>query len=119
MAQDMKHSEGKEHSFAVKELDKFHDMLRPLFHESLEKGDFDAIRMGIDSLYQRAVAIEKSKLPKKFSGKKSQFQKSAKQLVAQLSFMKKNKSTMDNEKLKSKFEEMHNKFESLAELLNN
>lgn len=109
--------EGKKHSFALKELDVFHDALHPLVHESYPDGDFETIRAGLEDLLVRAEAIQKAKLPKKLAGRKKEFQKQSKELVGQLHEMIGMKDVVDDETLGVKFNDMHETFETLVNLL--
>ncbi len=109
--------EGMKHSFALKELDAFHDALHPLVHESYPDGDFDTIRAGLENLLDKAKAIEKAKIPKKLAGRRKEFQKQSKELVAQLNEMIEIKDVVDDEMLGTKFNDMHETFESLVHLL--
>ena len=109
--------EGMKHSFALKELDIFHDALHPLVHESYPKGGFDTIRANLENILDKAKAIEKAKLPKKFAGRKKEFQKRSKELVTQLTEMIEIKDIVDDDTLGMKFNDMHETFESLVHLL--
>jgi len=109
--------EAMKHSFALKELGIFHDALHPLVHESYPDGDFDTIRAGLESLLEKAKAIEKAKLPKKLVGRKKEFQKQSKELVAQLTEMIEIKEIVDDETLGTKFNDMHETFETLMHLV--
>ena len=109
--------EAMRHSFALKELGVFHDALHPLVHESYPEGDFDTIRAGLESLLEKAKAIEKAKLPKKLVGRKKEFQKQSKELVTQLTEMIEIKDIVDDETLGMKFNDMHETFETLVHLV--
>ncbi len=118
-AQEKQHDEqgGMKHSFALKELDVFHDALHPLVHESYPEGDFDTIRAGLENLLDKAKAIEKARLPKKLAGRKKGFLKQSKELVTQLTEMIEIKDVVDNDILGMKFNDMHETFEGLVQLL--
>lgn len=118
-AQEKQHGEqeGMKHSFALKELDVFHDALHPLVHESYPEGDFDTIRAGLENLLDKAKAIEKARLPKKLAGRKKGFLKQSKELVTQLTEMIEIKDVVDDDILGMKFNDMHETFEGLVQLL--
>ena len=50
--------------FGVKEYDAFHDVLHPLEHEALPKGDFARIRSQAKELTERGDAIVRLGVPK-------------------------------------------------------
>jgi hypothetical protein len=106
-----------EHGFALKELTAFHNVLHPLVHESLPGNDFPAIRKGLDELLDKAMAIGKAKLPKKLQGRSKEFKKKSSELVMQLKEMVETKDKVDDATIEKQFNEMHETFESLAELL--
>lgn len=118
-AQEKQHGEqeGMKHSFALIELDVFHDALHPLVHESYPEGDFDTIRAGLENLLDKAKAIEKARLPKKLAGRKKGFLKQSKELVTQLTEMIEIKDVVDDDILGMKFNDMHETFEGLVQLL--
>lgn len=118
-AQEKQHGEqeGMKHSFALKELDVFHDALHPLVHESYPEGDFDTIRAGLENLLDKAKAIEKARLPKKLAGRKKGFLKQSKELVTQLIEMIEIMGVVDDDILGTKFNDMHETFEGLVQLL--
>ena len=104
------------HSFAVKELKAFHDILHPLVHDALPKSDFGRIKKGLDKLLQKAIAIQKAKLPKELAGRKEEFKNTSNNLVTQLQDMVAMKDKVDDETLEKTFNEMHDTFEQLAEI---
>lgn len=104
----------KGHHFAIKELDRFHDVLHPLVHDALPDNDFDTIRKNLDALMQEAEAIVNAALPEKYEAKKREFGVLAEALVNQLAGLK---ETADDEELAMKFEERHGTFEQMAGML--
>ncbi len=106
-----------EPDFPLKEMAVFHHILHPLVHDALPKGDFAAIRARLDTLLAEANAIHKAKLPKKFAGRKQEFDNGSKELVSQLTDMVAMKDIVDEATMEKLFNDMHESFESLAELL--
>ena len=109
--------EAKPHEFALKELDIFHEALHPLVHEALPNKDYTAIRAGLEDLLTKAKAIEKARLPRKFASRRKEFQKQSKLLVSQLADMNEVKDKVDGDTLGKKFNDMHETFETLVELV--
>jgi hypothetical protein len=107
----------KLHEFALKELDIFHDALHPLVHEALPNNDYTTIRAGLQDLLTKAKAIEKARLPRKFASRRKEFQKQSKLLVSQLADMNEVKNKIDGDTLGKKFNDMHETFETLVELV--
>ncbi len=57
------HGEGNKHGLSVKQYEDFHDVLHPLEHEALPKGDFARIRSQAALLGKRGNAIVKLGVP--------------------------------------------------------
>lgn len=119
LAQEQKQQDEKksEPGFPLKEMGVFHRILHPLVHDALPNGDFGAIRGKLDTLLAQAKAIQKAKLPKKFTGRKEEFDKKSKELVSNLTDMVSMKDIVDEATMEKLFNDMHETFESLAELL--
>ena len=115
-AQEQKEKKS-ETDFPIREMAVFHHILHPLVHDALPKGDFGAIREKLDTLLAEANAIHKAKLPKKFAGRKEEFDNGSKKLVSQLTDMVAMKDIVDEATMEKLFNDMHESFESLAELL--
>jgi hypothetical protein len=114
-----KKEEGKksEPAFALKEMNVFHKILHPLVHDALPNNDFAAIRSNLDTLLAEAKAIQQAKLPKKFAGRKEEFEKQTEELVSQLTDLVSMKDIVDDATLEKLFNDMHESFESLGEIL--
>lgn len=115
-----KPAEAKEqasHKLPLKQLEVFHDVLHPLVHDAYPNNDFDAIREKLDVLLEKAMAIDKAKLPRKYSGVKTEFKKQSALLVTQLEGMVKAASKIDDEFLGVQFVEMHETFERMIGIL--
>lgn len=116
--EQMKHDEKKSgHKFALKELKVFHDVLHPLFHDALPRGDFSTIRSKLHELHKDAVAIQKAKLPKKLAGRQKEFDNKSAVLVSLLGDMVSMKDIVDDATIEKMFNDMHEAFEGLAELM--
>jgi hypothetical protein len=117
-AEEQKQAEKKsEPAFAIKEMNVFHKILHPLVHDALPKEDFAAIRGKLDTLLAEAKAIQHAKLPKKFAGRKDEFEKQSAELVSQLADLVSMKDIVDDATLEKLFNDMHESFESLGEIL--
>ena len=106
-----------EHRFALKELQVFHDVLYPLVHEALPKSDFDRIKRNLGRLLRRATAIQKVKLPMELAGRKEGFEAKSNELVTQLQDLVGMKDAVDDRTLEKAFNEMHETFEQLVEIV--
>ncbi len=116
--EQMKHDKKKsDHKFALKELKVFHDVLHPLYHNALPKGDFSAIRNKLNELHMDAIAIQKAKLPKKLAGRQKEFDNKSAAIVFLLGDMVSMKDKVDDATIEKMFNDMHEAFESLAELM--
>jgi len=104
--------------FGIKEYDAFHDVLHPLEHEALPKGDFARIRSQAKELITRGDAIVKLGVPgeikaEKTEGFKKQLDGFAKALVK---FGVDAESGTDAD-LKTSFSAAHDLFEALAHMI--
>ena len=104
--------------FGVKEYDAFHDLLHPLEHEALPKGDFAKIRADAKELSKRGDAIVKLGVPKGIKAEgvetfKKNLDGFAKALVK---FSADAESGADAD-LKTSFDAVHDLFEELAHTL--
>ena len=113
--QDKMKDEGK-HGFTMKQVKAFHDVLHPLVHDALPKGDFAKIRNTLDKLLVKATAIQNAKLPKALAGRKQEFDDACNTLVTQLEEMNAMKDKVDDDTLEKSFNEMHDTFEQLAQI---
>lgn len=117
-AQEQKQEAKKsEPAFALKEMNVFHKMLHPLVHDALPNSDFTAIRSKLDTLLAEGKAIRQAKLPKKFAGRKEEFEKQSEELVSELKDLVSMKDIVDDATLEKLFNDMHESFESLGEIL--
>jgi len=60
---------------SIAEIDSFHEILQPLWHEATPNQDYDAIKAAIPELKLRAEAIVKSELPEKYKFLEEEFHK--------------------------------------------
>ena len=107
-----------QHSFGVKDYDKFHDVLHPLEHEALPKNDFATIRRRSSELVKLGQAITKLGVP---NGTKAEhrddFEKELKKFSAALKTFRKNAKSGTDEQLKTSYSAVHDSFEMLAGML--
>jgi hypothetical protein len=106
-----------DHGFTLKELDTFHEILHPLVHESYPKGDYATICSHLDTLLQSAMALEKAKLPKRLKGVRKEFVAQSKVLTGEVKELLTLSDKVDDTIFGEKFNDMHETFEHLAELL--
>ena len=104
--------------FGVKEYDAFHDVLHPLEHEALPKGDFARIRSQAKELTKRGDAIVKLGVPKGIKEEKvEEFKKGLDAFAKALAkFSADAKSGADSD-LKISYSAVHDLFEELAHSL--
>lgn len=108
----------RKHSFGFKEYDAFHDVLHPLEHEALPKGDFAKIRSDAKELIKHGDAIVKLGVPRGTRAEnveefKKQLDEFAKALVK---FGADAESGTDAD-LKASYSSVHDLFEELARML--
>ena len=101
----------------VKEVQAFHKLLHPLVHDALPKGDFAKIRENLEKLLKGATAIQEAQIPKKLAGRQKEATDAANELVSQLTDMVSTKDKIDDATLEKLFNDMHEKYEQLAEIV--
>jgi hypothetical protein len=107
-----------QHGFSVKEYESFHDVLHPLEHEALPKGDFKRIRSQASLLVKRGNAIIKLGVPSGTSDdKREEFVKELDSFRRALAKFKADAKTGTNDQLKTSYSSVHDSFEMLAGML--
>jgi hypothetical protein len=112
------HEEGKKHGLRVKQYESFHEVLHPLEHEALPKGDFARIRSQSALLRKRGSAIVKLGVPggvaaenrKDFAAELNKFREA-------LAAFKTDAKKGTDDQLKSSYSAVHDSFEMLAGML--
>jgi hypothetical protein len=104
--------------FSVKEYEEFHDVLHPLEHEALPKGDFKTIRAQAAELARRGEAILKLGVP---AGVKKEhtdeFKEGLKKFSDALTRFRQDAGAGTDAELKESYSAVHDSFEMLAALL--
>jgi len=101
--------------FGIKEYDAFHDVLHPLEHEALPKGDFAKIRSQAKELSERGDAIVKLGVPKAIKAEQTEaFKKHLDEFAAALVKFSSDAESGTDADLKTSFSSVHDLFEELA-----
>ncbi|HEX8745748.1 MAG TPA: hypothetical protein VF717_01020 [Pyrinomonadaceae bacterium] len=104
--------------FSVREYEEFHDVLHPLEHEALPKGDFKTIRAQAAELARRGEAIMKLGVP---AGVKKEhadeFKEGLDKFYGALKRFKQDAGAGTDAELKESYSAVHDSFEMLAALL--
>jgi len=104
--------------FSVREYEEFHDVLHPLEHEALPKGDFKTIRAQAGELSRRGDAIVKLGVP---GGVKKEhadeFKEGLKKFAVALNKFREDASAGTDARLRESYSAVHDSFEMLASLL--
>ena len=104
--------------FGVKEYDAFHDVLHPLEHEALPKGDFARIRAQAKELTKRGEAIVKLGVPNGIKAEKTeQFKKQLDEFSKALVKFSADAESGADADLKTSYSAVHDLFEDLAHML--
>ena len=104
--------------FGVKEYDAFHDVLHPLEHEALPKGDFARIRSQAKELAKRGDAIVKLGVPKGIPAEKTEhFNKQLDEFAKALVKFSADAESGTDADLKTSYSAVHDLFEVLAHML--
>lgn len=104
--------------FGVKEYDAFHDLLHPLEHEAVPKGDFARIRSDAKELTKRGDAVTKLGVPKGIKAEKvEEFKKTLNNFASALVKFSSDAESGTDADLKTSFGAVHDLFEELAHSL--
>lgn len=105
-------------SFSVKEYEEFHDVLHPLEHEALPKGDFKRIRAEAHALMRLGEAIVKLGVPKGVKQEhEAEFRLELKKFSDALQKFMADAEHGTDAQLKESYSAVHDSFEMLAALL--
>ena len=111
-------SHKKEHGFAVKQYEAFHDVLHPLEHEALPNKDFQRIRAQSALLNKRGRAIVNLGVPHGTSDEnKKEFGVELKKFSQALTKFRTDARRGTNEQLAKSYSAVHDSFEMLAGML--
>jgi hypothetical protein len=102
--------------FGIKEYELFHDVLSPLQHEALPKGDFRRIRSMANELVTRGRAIVKLAVPEAPKTERRKFTNARRKFNLALARFKADAKRNNDTKLKKSFTAVHDSFEELADL---
>jgi heme oxygenase len=97
----------------VKELENFHLVLYPLWHEALPKKDFKAIIACAPTLQEKMDTLMKVDFPEKFKENVPQFIEKRKALKASVEELIKACNKKDNKKIEEKLDKMHTAYMEL------
>jgi hypothetical protein len=104
--------------FGIKEYDAFHDVLHPLEHEALPKGNFAEIRKQAKELITRGDAIVKLGVPGGIKAeKKEEFKKNLDGFAKALVKFGAHAESGTDADVKTSFSSVHDLFEELAHML--
>ena len=104
--------------FGIKEYDAFHDVLHPLQHEALPKGDFARIRSQAKELSARGEAIVKLGVPGEIKTEKvEEFKKNLDAFGKALVKFGADAESGTDADLKTSYSAVHDLFEDLAHML--
>jgi hypothetical protein len=97
----------------VKELESFHLVLYPLWHEALPNKDFKAIISAAPALQEKVDTLMNVQLPEKLKEIAPQFIEKRKALKASVEELIKACNKKDNKKIEEKLDKMHTAYQSL------
>ena len=104
--------------FSVKAYDEFHEVLHPLQHEALPKGDFATIRARSMELVKYGKALVKVGVPKTVpSDRVADFKKRLATFNKTLTQFGRDAKSGTDAKLKTSYSAVHEQFEALADLV--
>jgi hypothetical protein len=107
-----------EHEFSVKEYNEFHEVLHPLQHDALPKGDFATIRARSGELIKHGKKIVKLGVPRGTRTEKiADFKVGLTKFNKALAKFRTDAKSGTDEQLKVSYSAVHDTFEELADRL--
>ena len=107
-----------QHGFSVKQYEEFHEVLHPLEHEALPKGDYRRIRSNSSVLVKHGREIVKYGVPAGTAeDQQAEFKKELDKFNKALSQFQKHARRGSNAQLKTSYSAVHDSFEMLASML--
>lgn len=107
-----------QHGFSVPQYEQFHDVLHPLEHDALPKGDYNRIRSQAAELVKLGKAIVAVGVPAGTKDEqKDEFAKELKKFDKALAKFSSDAKKKSDVKLKTSYSAVHDSFEMLAGML--
>ncbi len=100
----------------LKEVDHFHKLLYVIYHTYLPEKDYDKILSVSTDLTERAMAITKAELPKRFEVKKEKIDLAANELITAAKHLSEMKENSKGNDIEACVEKVHTKYQSLEEI---
>jgi len=100
----------------IKELEDFHLVLYPLWHQAMPKKDYQGIKEAIPSLQAKMDALMKAQLREKFKGIETQFVEKRDKLNETVSELADVCQKNEDQKIIDKLTQMHEAYRSLDEV---
>ena len=100
----------------LKEVDQFHQLLYVIYHTYLPGKEYKKIISVSGELAEKAEAITKANLPKKFESKKEKIDTAAKELLTAVQQLGRLKDDSEGKAIEASVENLHAKYQSLEEI---
>lgn len=110
------HHEGEQHKFKLVEVEKFHDLLAPIWHQQYPNKEWAKIRAQGEELVRRKDAIMKAKLDLK-SDAKAKAEELRKKFGEAVDLMAKTAKSGTDEELQKSVAAMHEAFEDFFDAI--
>jgi len=104
-------------SLTVKEVDSFHEILMPLWHEAVPKQDYAAIKAAMPELIVRTETVIKAQLPEKYKFLQKDFDEKRQALKVSIDELAKVCAANQDDQIEDKMIDMHEAYHSLVECL--
>ncbi len=110
------HGGAQHHAFGIQAFNRFHDVLHPLEHDALPKGDFKTIRARAAELVNLGRPITKMAVPRGATDA-TMFKNKQKEFAKALANFRRDARSGTDEQLKTSYSAVHDSFEELAGML--
>ncbi len=100
----------------LKEVDHFHKLLYLIYHTYLPDKNYEKIISVSPDLAERALAITKAELPKRFEDKKEKINSAANELLTAANLLSKIKKDSEGKVIEAGVEKVHAKYQKLEDI---
>ena len=110
-------TDSAEHVTTVPELDAFHDVIHPMWHDAYPEKDIAALKGFVPQLIEHMEALNKAELPVALKDKETEWKKQLLELNTAVKEYEKAAASGDAQSLLSAAEELHNQYRLMRQLI--
>jgi hypothetical protein len=111
------YSQTQDTVWRVPELDEFHEVMHPIWHDAYPAKDYDALKKYVDEVNVKAKAVYSATLPGIQREKQLKWNEGVIQFQAAVEDYNKNSAANNNDALLKAAENLHSKYEALVRII--